>query len=285
MPYYLTKVTDELKNISKISRPTFMIDRLSAFVFHQHPLLVAEWFKNIERSMDNPKKIINILLLQPDAKDDINNSAASFILHLCPDKAIKGFIDTLKDENINWTEQHQTWLQNFENNEESDEEMQQDSEDDSSDESDDDESDDDDEENEDEVPEQVTKIYNYLQEELFQEFIRTTVESNQITQIPDYFRYLQFRFGDKLETHWDNIIIAIEREEYGGMDEECIDLLKDMPGAPICSWDRDDENLSSDDDMSDNDSMPELVDDDDDEIIYEREAPTLPVWRSQEIRV
>ena len=133
MPYYLTKVTDELKNISKSSRPTFMIDRLSAFVFHQHPLLVAEWFKNIERSMDNPKKIINILLLQPDAKDDINNSAASFILHLCPDKAIKGFIDTLKDENINWTEQHQTWLQNFENNEENDEEMQQDSEDDSSD--------------------------------------------------------------------------------------------------------------------------------------------------------
>ena len=49
-----------------------------------------------------------------------------------------------------------------------------------------------------------------------------------------------------------------------------------MPGAPICSWDRDDENLSSDDDMSDNDSMPELIDDDD-EIIYEREAPTLPV--------
>ena len=131
----------------------------------------------------------------------------------------------MKDENINWTEQHQTWLQNFENNEENDEEMQQDSEDDSSDESDDDESDGDDEENEDEVPEQVTKIYNYLQEELFQEFIRTTVESNQITQIPDYFRYLQFRFGDKLK-HIDNIIIAIEREEYGGMDEECIDLLK-----------------------------------------------------------
>ena len=61
------------------------------------------------------------------------------------------------------------------------------------------------------------------------------------------------------------------------MDEECIDLLKDMPGAPICSWDRDDENLSSDDDMSDNDSMPELIDDDD-EIIYEREERTLPVW-------
>ena len=133
-----------------------------------------------------------------------------------------------------------------------------------------------DEENED-VPEQVTKIYNYLQEELFQEFIRTTVESNQIGQIPEYFRYLQFRFSDKLETHWDDIIITIEREEYGGMDEECIDLLKDMPGAPICSWDRDDENLSSDDDMSDNDSMPELIDDDD-EIIYEREERTLPVW-------
>ena len=83
-----------------------MIDRLSAFVFHQHPSWLLNGLK-ILKDLWIILKIINILLLQPDAKDDINNSAASFILHLCPDKAIKGFIDTLKDENINWTEQHQ----------------------------------------------------------------------------------------------------------------------------------------------------------------------------------
>jgi hypothetical protein len=274
MPYYLSKVTDCLKNIPKESRATFMIDQLSAYVFSKYPLLVADWFKNIERAMQNPKKIINILLLQPDTKKDLNNSIASFILHLCPDNAIKGFISILKDERINWIEKHNSWLQNFET-EENDEEIQQDSEDESESESESESENENENENEDSVPDCVTDIYNYLQEDLFSEFIRKTIESNEISELGEYFRYLQFRFGDKLETHWDNIINTIGLDGYGEMDEEWIDLLLDMPGAPICSWNRDNDNLSSDDDLSDADSMPELVDDDD-EIIYERDV--LPWW-------
>ena len=69
MPYYLTKVTNHLKNISKVSRPTFMIDQLSGFVLDKHSLLVAEWLQNITHTMDNPKRILHILLLQPAKKD------------------------------------------------------------------------------------------------------------------------------------------------------------------------------------------------------------------------
>ena len=63
MPYYLTKVTNHLKNISNVSRPTFMIEQLSAFVLDKYPLDIAEWLQNIAHAMDNPKKIIHIILM------------------------------------------------------------------------------------------------------------------------------------------------------------------------------------------------------------------------------
>ena len=114
MPYYLTKVTNHLKNISKVSRPTFMIEQLSSFVLDKHPLDIAEWLQNIAHAMDNPKKIIHIILFQPSKKDEINTSDASFILHLCPAQAVNAFINNLANPDINWIEKHNNWLETFE---------------------------------------------------------------------------------------------------------------------------------------------------------------------------
>ena len=113
MPYYLTKVTNHLKNISKVSRPTFMIEQLSSFVLDKHPLLVSEWLQNIAHAMDNPERILHILLLQPGKKDCLNASDASLILHLCPAEAVTAFINRLADPAFNWVKTHDDWLESF----------------------------------------------------------------------------------------------------------------------------------------------------------------------------
>ncbi len=146
MPYYLTKVTQHLKNISKVSRPTFMIEQLSAFVLDKHSLLVAEWLQNILNAMENPQKFTHLILIQPGKKDELTASEASLILHLCPAQAVTDFINKLANPDTNWVEIHDGWANSFDNEEEEttdeDDEEEDDisSDDDLSDEDDDDDS-------------------------------------------------------------------------------------------------------------------------------------------------
>ena len=126
MPYYLSKVTQHLKNISKVSRPTFMIEQLSAFVLDKHSLLVAEWLQNILHSMENPQKYTHMILIQPTKKDELNASEASLILHLCPAQAVNAFIEKLANPAFNWVKTHDDWLKTFEDDEEEDDEEEDD---------------------------------------------------------------------------------------------------------------------------------------------------------------
>lgn len=121
MPYYYTKVSNRFKNISKNTLPTFMIDKLSSYMFQKETLCVAEWFQSIQNSMENADKIIQIILLQPGKKDEISHFDASFIIHLLPPKAIKSWLKTIKKEK-NWEVLHDEWLERFEDEDEDEEE-------------------------------------------------------------------------------------------------------------------------------------------------------------------
>lgn len=120
MPYYYTKVSNRFKNISKNTLPTFMIDKLSSYMFQKETLCVAEWFQSIQNSMENADKIIQIILLQPGKKDEISHYDASFIIHLLPPKAIKSWLNSIKKEK-NWEVLHDEWLERFEEEEDDEE--------------------------------------------------------------------------------------------------------------------------------------------------------------------
>ena len=114
MPYYYTKITDHLSRINKDTRPTFIIDRLTAYVFSNKAMAVSEWFASISSAMVNPEKILQILLLQPDRKDQLTQTDASYILHLCPKNAIESWIDSIKEIDAeDWDEIYDTWLESF----------------------------------------------------------------------------------------------------------------------------------------------------------------------------
>ena len=250
MPYYLTKVTNHLKNISKVSRPTFMIDQLSGFVLEKHSLLVAEWLQNIAHAMDNPKRILHILLLQPAKKDCLNASDASLILHLCSAEAVTAFINHLANPDINWVEKHDNWLETFDDEEEGEEKEEEDE-----------------EEDEDDNEEAARRLRDYLDREDFENLLEHSGldDTNKVTEL---YEDLVSMFTEDLGLYWSDIIKVLG----GLMTHECLELLKNQDDSLVLSSDDD----LSDDDSSDDDSMPELVDDDDDEIIYERGV--LPWW-------
>ena len=249
MPYYLTKVTNHLKNISKVSRPTFMIEQLSSFVLDKHPLLVSEWLQNIAHAMDNPKRILHILLLQPAKKDCLNASDASLILHLCPAKAVTAFINKVANPDINWVEKHDNWLETFDDEEEGEEKEE--------------------EEDSDDNEEAAQRLRDYLDREDFENLLEHSGldDTNKVTEL---YEDLVSMFTEDLGLYWSDIINVLG----GLMTHECLELLKNQDDSLVLSSDDDlNDDDSSDDDEYD--SMPELVDDDD-EIIYERDV--LPWW-------
>lgn len=250
MPYYLTKVTNHLKNISKISRPTFMIDQLSGFVIEQHSLLVAEWLQNIAHAMDNPKRILHILLLQPGKKDCLNASDASLILHLCPAQAVTAFINKVSNPDINWVEKHDNWLENFETEEQE--------------EDDEEEGEEKEEEDDDDNEAAAQRLRDYLDREDFENLLEHSGldDTDKVTEL---FEDLVTMFTEDLGLYWSDIINVLGNL----MTYECLELLKNQDESLV---------LSSDDDSSDDDeydSMPEL-EDAEENIIYERVV--LPWW-------
>ena len=131
MPYYYTKITDQLSRIDKATRPTFIIDRLSAYVFSNKAMAVSEWFASISSAMVNPEKILQILLLQPDRKDQLTQTDASYILHLCPKNAIETWIQSIKEIDAeDWDEIYDTWVENFTQTQDNDADNSDDSSDD-----------------------------------------------------------------------------------------------------------------------------------------------------------
>tara|TARA_B100000035_G_C20983622_1_gene546676 strand:- start:68 stop:625 length:558 start_codon:yes stop_codon:yes gene_type:complete len=143
MPYYYTKITDYLSRIDKTTRPTFIIDRLSAYIFSNKAMAVSEWFASIGSMMSEPEKILQMLLLQPDRKDQLTQTDASYILHLCPQNALESWIDSIKEIDAeDWNEIYDTWLENFTQEQDNDADSSDDS-------SDDDENNDEDNENDD----------------------------------------------------------------------------------------------------------------------------------------
>ena len=251
MPYYLTKVTNHLKNISKVSRPTFMIEQLSGFVLDKHSLLVAEWLQNISRSMENPQKFAHLILIQPAKKDELTASDASLILHLCPAQAVTSFINHLANPDINWVEKHDNWLETFDDEEEGEEKEEEDE-----------------EEDEDDNEEAARRLRDYLDREDFENLLEHSGldDTNKVTEL---YEDLVLMFTEDLGLYWSDIIKVLG----GLMNHECLELLKNQDDSLVLSSDDDlSESDSSDDEY---DSMPELVDDDD-EIIYERSV--LPWW-------
>jgi len=251
MPYYLTKVTNHLKNISKVSRPTFMIEQLSAFVLDKHSLLVAEWLQNISRAMENPQKFAHLILIQPAKKDELTASEASFILHLCPTEAVTAFINKLANPDTNWVELHDNWLETFEEDEEEE-----------------DEEDEEDEEEDTDDDESERQLRGYLDREDYENLLEHSGldDTNKVTEL---YEDLVSMFTEDLGLYWSDIIKVLG----GLMTHECLELLKNQDDSLVLSSDDD----LSDDDSSDDDSMPELENvDSDQEIIYERVV--LPWW-------
>ena len=251
MPYYLTKVTNHLKNISKVSRPTFMIEQLSSFVLDKHPLLVSEWLRNIAHAMDNPERILHILLLQPAKKDCLTASDASLILHLCPAQAVTAFINRLSDTAFNWVKTHNDWLETFDDEEEGEEKEE-----------------DDDEPLDDEIEAASQRLRDYLDREDFENLIdhQGLDDTNKVTEL---FEDLVTMFTEDLGLYWSDIINVLGNL----MTHDCLELLKNQDESLVLSSDDD----LSDDDSSDDDSMPELENVDvGEDIIYERVV--LPWW-------
>lgn len=263
MPYYLTKVTNHLKNIDKVSRPTFMIEQLSGFVLDKHPLHIAEWLQSISLSMDNPKKIIHLILFQPSKKDEISASDASFILHLCPHEAVTAFIKKLSNC-TNWVEKHDAWLETLEDEEEGEEEGEEKEEE---------------QEQNDHIQECSERLRDYLDREDFENLLEHSGldDTNKVTEL---FEDLQTMFTEVLHLYWRDIINVLTHINYGDMSPECLELLKNQTGSPdnILLGDFNLIDLTIDDDSNDDDeydSMPELVESEED-IIYER--VDLPWW-------
>ena len=247
MPYYLTKVTHHLKNISKVSRPTFMIEQLSAFVLDKHSLLVAEWLQNILNTMENPQKFTHLILIQPGKKDELTASEASMILHLCPAQAVTDFINKLANPDTNWVELHDNWLETFEEGEEDNEDEEEDS---------------------DDNEEAAQRLRDYLDREDYENLLEHSGldDTNKVTEL---YEDLVSMFTEDLGLYWSDIIKVLG----GLMTHECLELLKNQDDSLVLSSDDD----LSDDDSSDDDSMPELENvDSDQEIIYERVV--LPWW-------
>lgn len=114
MPYYYTRITNHLSSIDNTTRPTFIIDKLSEYVFLNQTMAVSEWFASIGSTMENPGKIIQLLLLQPDRKDQLTQTDASYILHLCPKIAIEDWIHSIQQIDVeDWNDIHDTWLESF----------------------------------------------------------------------------------------------------------------------------------------------------------------------------
>ena len=254
MPYYLTKVTQHLKNISKVSRPTFMIEQLSAFVLDKHSLLVAEWLQNILNAMENPQKFTHLILIQPAKKDELTASEASLILHLCPAQAVTDFINKLANPDTNWVELHDNWLETFEEGEEEDEEDEEEDEEDDFSDADDPVG----------GPE-AQRLRDYLDREDFENLLEHS-GLNDTNKVTELYEDLVTMFTEDLGLYWSDIIHVLRDL----MTHECLELLKNQDDSLV---------LSSDDDLSDDeyDSMPELENVDPEEnIIYERVA--LPWW-------
>ena len=249
MPYYLTKVTNHLKNISNVSRPTFMIDQLSSFVLDKHALLVSEWLQNVSHQMENPERILHILLLQPAKKDSLTASEASYILHLCPEESIKAFINHLANPDINWIEKHDNWLETFEDEDEDEDE------------------DEEDQEQNDDIQDSSQRLREYLDREDFENLLDHP-GLNDTNKVSELFEDLAIMFTEDLGLYWSDIINALGQL----MTHECLELLKNQDESLVLSSDDDLSDDSSDDDDDDEyDSMSELENvDTEEDIIYER---------------
>ena len=269
MPYYLTKVTNHLKNISKVSRPTFMIEQLSSFVLDKHTLLVSEWLQNISHAMENPQKFAHLILIQPAKKDELTPSEASLILHLCPAQAVTAFINKLANPDTNWVETHDNWLETFEDDQEQCRVARHEEEDDEDDQEEEEEEEEE-EEDEDDNEAAAQRLRDYLDREDFENLIDHPGldDTNKVTEL---FEDLVTMFTEDLGLYWSDIINVLGNL----MTHDCLELLKNQDESLVLSSDDDlSEPDSSDDEY---DSMPELENvDTEEDIIYERVV--LPWW-------
>ena len=123
MPYYYSKVINAMSPCTNQNIHTFIIDKLSHTVLDKFPLAIIEWGESIKRSMDNPNEIMKFILLSAQKPNQISESEASLILHLCPTEPLEYWIDYI--QKIDIAEVYEYWLNDFneEENESSEDEL------------------------------------------------------------------------------------------------------------------------------------------------------------------
>ena len=126
MPYYYSKVINAMSPCPNQNIHTFIIDKLSHTVLDKFPLAIIEWGESIKRSMDNPSEIMKFILLSAQKPNQISESEASLILHLCPTEPLEYWINYI--QKIDITEAYENWLDELNYNEEENEEENEDEE-------------------------------------------------------------------------------------------------------------------------------------------------------------
>lgn len=119
----------------------------------------------------------------------------------------------------------------------------------------------------------ANRIINYIGEMKFDDMLTICEDINNGNKtVTDLFSYVQREFSQQLENYWDNIVITCESYLYGKLDEAYVDEFIEIPEAPMCSWDRQDqESDSSEEDFDssneeeeegeeeEEDDMPEIL--------------------------
>ena len=117
MPFYYSKVTNAMQEVNNENIHTFIIDKLSHTVLDKFPLAIIEWGESIKRSMDNPSEIMKFILLSAQKRNQISESEACSILHLCPTEPLEYWMNHI--QNIDITDVYENWLDGLNNDEES----------------------------------------------------------------------------------------------------------------------------------------------------------------------
>lgn len=120
------------------------------------------------------------------------------------------------------------------------------------------------EEEETSIYEEANCIIRIIGNIKFEEMITLCEDINDENKtVYDLFSFIQREFSvpGQINLMWDDIIICCSSIYYGKLDEGYIAELMEIPEAPICSWEEDNEEnneLSDIDDLSD-DEIPELL--------------------------
>ena len=285
MPYFYGKIVEQIQAIDAVNRPTFIIDKFTAFVFSNHASCVSEWFASISSAMDNSEKTLQMLLLQPDKKDQLSQSDASYILHLCPQVAIEAWIKSIKElDSDDWSENYQNWLENFTESDQQNTRQVN-------------------------IADSSRKIMNFITR---QEFVNLMEHPGLVDEVKveELLEHLRGLFGEDLSQYWDDILITLQHEDYGDMDANCLNILKNLDDTLVFSFENtnhdtesemsdDSSDESSDeeneeenqeeDELSDIDYISEENQDDDEDNYYDENiivnAPTVPWFGNNSIRV